>query len=595
MSREELSKALDQAEEIHAPKPPNGRDPDRAAQLRKQQQRNSLAQEVARLALVRLRDDVAYPIELRDVVERTGYTKQEIGRLVKPIFEDLAARDAAELGDSARPGQRDEVEAIGQVCKLFCDADGVAYATVTRNGHDETWPVSSRRFRQYVLSEYRRRYGRLAAGIAIAEGIDGIAATASEGPVCEVFVRLAGAGDKIYLDLCRDDWKVVEIDAGGWRILEASPVRFIRPTGLRPLPLPRREENGIARLRPLVNIPDEQEWKLYVLWLVASLRPEGPYPFLIPTGEQGSAKSWKSKVARRLVDPAAVLLARPPKSREDLMIAAKSAWVVGFDNVSSLDEQLADDLCSLATGAGLQKRKLHTDTDQVLIDACRPIVLNGIPDLASRGDFADRSIVLSGTEISDDARREEADLEQEFVAAAPAILGALLDGVAAGLKGRGAASAAIKQKPRMADFAVFAAAAASAFGWTADEFLEAYAQNRQTRVERVVEADPVAEAIHRLVLEADPDKERAAARPEGKKWSDYWEGTASELLKELEAAVSDGVRRQKRWPKGPPALSNRLTRAATGLRRLGIAVEKQKSGDRKIKLGKTAPTASKLL
>src|ERR1700730_15873316 len=147
MSREELSKALDQAEEIHAPKPPNGRDPDLAAALRKQQQRNSLAQEVARLALVRLRDDVAYPIELRDVVERTGYTKQEIGRLGKPIFEDLAARDAAELGDSARPGQRDEVEAIGQVCKLFCDADGVAYATVTRNGHDETWPWSARRLR----------------------------------------------------------------------------------------------------------------------------------------------------------------------------------------------------------------------------------------------------------------------------------------------------------------------------------------------------------------------------------------------------------------------------------------------------------------
>jgi putative DNA primase/helicase len=259
--------------------------------------------------------------------------------------------------------------------------------------------------------------------------------------------------------------------------------------------------------------------------------------------------------------------------------------------VSSLDEELADDLCSLATGAGLQKRKLNTDTDQVLIDACRPIVLNGIPDLASRGDFADRAIVLAGTEIPDDTRREEAELEQEFVAAAPAILGALLDGVAAGLKGRSAASAAIKQKPRMADFAIFAAAAASAFGWTAAEFLEAYAQNRQTRFERVVEADPVAEAIQRLVLEADPDKERAAARPVGKKWSDYREGTASELLQELEAAVSDGVRRQKRWPKGPAALSNRLTRAATGLRRLGIAVEKQKSGDRKIKLGKTAPTA----
>jgi hypothetical protein len=277
------------------------------------------------LAVSKMMDPLTYKLTvLPKAIKESRFGQRDLERLMKPIYDKLAAKAAAELGDVAAPGQRDEVEAIGQACELFCDADGVTYATAPRNGHQETWPTSSRRFRQYVLSEYRRRHGRLAASMAIGEGIDGIAATASEGPVCEVFVRLPGAGDKIYLDLCCDDWKVVEIDAGGWQILEASPERFIRPTGLRPLPLPCREENGLARLRPLVNIPDEQEWKLYVLWLVAALRPKGPYPFLIPTGEQGSAKSWKSKVARRLVDPAAVLLARPPKSREDLMITAKA-------------------------------------------------------------------------------------------------------------------------------------------------------------------------------------------------------------------------------------------------------------------------------
>jgi hypothetical protein len=577
MARDDLANALGHTEQIHAPPPsPNGGDTDRAAELRKKQQRNNLAGEVARLALVRLRDDVAYPIELRDVVKRSGCTKREIERLVKPIYEDLAAKDAAELGDSARPGQRDEVEAIGQGCDLFRDADGSAYATAALNGHRETWPVPSSRFRRYVLSEYRRRHGRLAAGTALTEGIEGIAAAAAEGPVRDVFVRLGAVDGKIYLDLCRDDWRVVAIDADGWHILEASPLPFVRPAGLRPLPLPRRDQLGIAALRPLVDIPDEQEWKLYVLWLVACFRPKGPYPILILNGEQGSAKTGTIKLARRLIDPAKVEVAKPPKSEseDDLMIAAKSQWLVAYDNLSSINEDLADALCRLATGAGLQTRKLFTDDEQSLIEACRSIALNGIPDVASRGDLADRAIVLTAEAIPEERRPEEAEVDRQFAEAAPGILGALLDGVATGLKSRAAAAAAMKRKPRMADFAVFAAAAAPAFGWSAEQFLEAYEANRKTRVERVVEADSVAEAIHRLATE---------------RWSDGWEGTATELLKELEAAVSEGTRRQRRWPKGAGALSNRLTRAAPGLRRLGVLVSKNKSTDRKIKVGKTAP------
>jgi hypothetical protein len=37
--------------------------------------------------------------------------------------------------------------------------------------------------------------------------------------------------------------------------------------------------------------------------------------------------------------------------------------------------------------------------------------------------------------LSEDQRRDEAELDLEFVTAAPAILGALLDGVVAGLNG----------------------------------------------------------------------------------------------------------------------------------------------------------------
>jgi putative DNA primase/helicase len=541
------------------------------------------------LAVSKLMDPLAYKLTvLPKAMIESGFGKRELEGLVKPIYDRLAAKAAAELGDGTAPGQRDEVEKIGEACELFCDADGIAFAGIERAGHRETWPVSSSGFRRYVLGEYRRRHGRLAGGTALAEGIAGIEARACEGPVREVFVRLGAAGDKIYLDLCREDWKVVEIDGDGWRILEASPVPFLRPTGRRPLPLPCREDGGIARLQPLVNIPERPAWILFVSWLVGCFWLFGTYAILMVNGEQGSAKTWIIKIARRLIDPATVLVAKPPASEEDLIIAAKNARIVAYDNLSSIDDDLADQLCRLASGAGLETRKLYTVDEQSLIAVRRPIAFNGIPDVVSRGDLADRVISLITPPIADDSRRREEDLEQQFIETAPAILGGLLDGVVAGLNGRAAAAAAMKKTPRLADFAAFAAAAASAFDWTAEEFLEAYEANRQTRVEHVVEADPVAEVIYRLMFPADDKAPRLTLN-----LACQWEGSATDLLEELDKAVSDGRRRQKKWPKSASALSNRLRRIAPPLRRLGIEVDKYKSGDRKIFIGKTpsAPSA----
>jgi putative DNA primase/helicase len=421
------------------------------------------------LAVSRLMDPLAYKLTvLPKAMSESGFGQRELEGLVKPIYDRLAAKAAAEGGNDAAPGQRDQVHEIGLACGLFCDADRVGYATIEPAGHRETCPVRSTRFRQYVLGEFKRRYGRLAAGTALGEGIEAIAAAAAEGPVREVFVRVAGDDGKIYLDLCRDDWKVVEIDVGGWQILDTSPVPFLRSVGLRPLPLPRREGGALARLRKLVNIPDEDDhkddWILYVSWLVGALRPRGPYPFLIADGAPGAGKTSLGKIARQLIDPAHVVTASPPKSEDDLVIGAKHAWVPNFDNLRLIDDDLADALCRLATGGGLQKRKLHTDEDQVLLAVCRPVILNGITDLASRDDVADRSIVLALPVMPEEGRRLEKRLAQEFAEAAPGILGALLDGVVAALKGWEDEERAMLRKPRMADFAVWAAAAAPALG-----------------------------------------------------------------------------------------------------------------------------------
>ena len=91
-------------------------------------------------------------------------------------------------------------------------------------------------------------------------------------------------------------------------------------------------------------------------------------------------------------------------------------------------------------------------------------------------------------------------------------------------------------------------------GWQAVAVWQRCGQ-RADAISIVVTADVVAETI--LVM-IDEVKE--------------WQGTASELLDKLNSRVSDQIKRSDQWPKAPNKLSNRLRRAAPGLRAMALEV-----------------------
>src|SRR5256714_12145112 len=108
------------------------------------------------------------------------------------------------------------------------------------------------------------------------------------------------------------------------------------------------------------------------------------------------------------------------------MIAANNGHVLAFDNLSGLSPWLSDALCRLASGGSFAVRQLYTDDEEVLFEAARPILLNGIEEVISRPDLGDRAIFLSLAPISEALRRPENELWREFEIARPHILGALL-------------------------------------------------------------------------------------------------------------------------------------------------------------------------
>ena len=75
---------------------------------------------------------------------------------------------------------------------------------------------------------------------------------------------------------------------------------------------------------------------LVVAWALAVLRDRGPYPMIVLSGEQGSAKSTFSAILRSLLDPNTAPLRALPREDRDLFIAASNGHVLAFDNVSGL-------------------------------------------------------------------------------------------------------------------------------------------------------------------------------------------------------------------------------------------------------------------
>ncbi len=139
---------------------------------------------------------------------------------------------------------------------------------------------------------------------------------------------------------------------------------------------------------------------------------------------------------------------------------------------------------------------------------------------------------------------------QRFEHRQPLLLGALLD--AASIAIANESTIELDNPPRMADFAIWVAAACPALGWDADEFLRVYAANRAGATKRR------SRRRRSLARSASSAGSRAPRR--------IW-------LEELSEIVGKNTARSKEWPKSPSALSGDLRRLASNLRRADPALE----------------------
>lgn len=509
-------------------------------------------------------------------VERDVLAPLIDAQLIK-LADEIDEKAPAPAGQAQEEAQSQATLAADMAAEwdLWHTPAKVAYATIMIGNHKENWPVKSQTFKGFVSKQFFDEHGKAMNSEALAATLNLLEAKALfEGEEHPVYVRLAEHDGNIYLDLCNDDWQVVQITPQGWALIDDPPIRFRRSRGMLALPAP--EPGGsVDLLRNFLNL-DAAAWRLVVSWLVATLRPRGPYPILALFAEQGSGKSTIGRLLRELVDPNAAPLRAEPNDGRDLMIAASNSWCLAYDNLSHVPPWLSDALCRLSTGGGFATRELYTDQDEVIFDSQRPVLLTSIEEVATRSDLLDRCLIVWLPAIPEDMRRAEAELFEAFRKVRPQILGALLDAVAVAL--HRLPSIKLPGLPRMADFALWATAAETAFGWPSGTFIAAYQGNRESANEVALEASVVARPLLDL-LEAQGE----------------WVGSSGELLKVLEERQGEQTRRPAGWPKNPRSLSGHLKRLAPNLRAAGWVLEQDRSSKKRswiIRRGVVASAAS---
>ncbi len=395
--------------------------------------------------------------------------------------------------------------------------------------------------RKQLARTFFKEKGKAAGQQALSDALTTLDGFAQEKAPTRLYQRVGQRDGTIWIDLGDDTGRAIRVESGAWNVDEPG-VLFKRTPLTSALPYPARD-GDLDELWRFVNVTRDDRAPI-LAYLVAALLPDIPHPVLGIFGQQGSAKTSTMRVLVALVDPSPVPYRRPPRDADAWVTAAAGSWVVALDNLSSIQQWLADLLCRAVTGEGDVRRMLYTDGDLHVFALRRVIALTGI-DLGSLpGDLADRLLPITLDVIAEEDRRDETSLWPAWEEAHPRILGALLD-LAANVLAR-LPRVHMQRMPRMADYARVLAAVDDVLG---TDGLDRYLGAQGRLAHDTLSGDSFITSVMEAVTKT-------------------FDGTAADLL-ELATPTDEKWRKPKGWPANARVATQHLRKQAPVLRKAG--------------------------
>lgn len=427
-------------------------------------------------------------------------------------------------------------------------------------------PLRSAGFRDWLTANYYAEFETAPSTTAVRAVLRTLEARAQYGdaPALKVDHRLSFEGDpfapaRIFIDVANAAGQILEITSHGWTVTDNLRHSFRESPGALPLPIPNRQSRNsksptpnpeslspLAHFSELFNLTPMSQTRV-LTWLIAALRPVGPYPILVLRGPAGSGKSVLARALRTLIDPSAAPLRRLPTRDRELVQLARQNWILAFDHVHRISAKISEALCAISSGEAIETAQPDF-RDNAVAEVARPIILAAPVDEAQSPWMPTRS--LSSRTLAVDltvlaAPRPEASVWADFEPLRASALAVLADAVACAL--RNIRQVDLGNIARFPDSVVWAAAAAPVIGLDPAAIVD-------------VVSDP--ESIW-LGTDALRDTLYTLLRSNA-----TWSGDAATLLSELRAIAPVAT-----LPSTSKSLSQALARIP------GISVSKAKGAD----------------
>ncbi|MCK5509149.1 MAG: toprim domain-containing protein [Desulfobacterales bacterium] len=461
-------------------------------------------------------------------------------------------------GDQDQCKASDIIEFIKSVATFLHDHEKNSFMLLNANDHEELYAVGStvcdRKIQHLV---YLERQESMSEQVITTVNASLSCFGLFDGQEEDIYLRAGRNENSYYIDLCDDQWKVVQINHLGWQILNRSPVKFRRTQTMQPIIEPDKTPD-LNALWKFCNVPESD--RIFILaFILECWRPETQKPVLELTGIQGSGKSQIAEILRDLIDPNSVNLRARPKQIEDIFISAANNWLVNYNNLSHLSSGMQDALCIVGTGGGYASRQLYTNLDEVAVNVLRPVIINGISSLVTAQDLVDRAIHIDVPELLGFIPAHE--LRKMYEKDKPKILAGLFDLFSRALK--------ILPKigkdglPRMADFTLLGESISQAMGRKPGLFVKEYHRKRGAAIRSTLDNSCVGVAILNYFQDSNETIEGKYIR---------------DVLSILEKHKPAG----ETWVKTPKGLADQLRRLKPGLKKAGINVEFHKRDNKGI-------------
>jgi len=466
------------------------------------------------------------------------------------------------------PNQQSPALVLSAICAeadLWHDQFGVAYATFPMEGIIINAKVESVLFKDWLRMRFDEETDENLppSREVLNSTVEHVGSRARiQSPQMRSNYRMGFDGTAHWLDLGRKDWKMVRIDADGWGVFDECAIKFFHNDGDCALPIPKLDPNldGLNPLWKILNVAPPDRC-LVAGFLLGAMLSTAPCFGMNIYGGKGSAKSVGSEILRRLLDQNPALF-QPINERncDGLGLTCINQWIPCFENLSRLDAEVQDVFCSLTTKLAAKARKLYSDSEIVSYEIRRPWIINGINNVCTRSDLAERSIPLELLPAPRETRILEETIRAEFEAIRPHVLAVLIDAAVAAQKFAHLARDFLDRNKlyhRMADALQWITAGEENLGFTMGSFITRLNELQTEAGFQSLDGHPVIGSIESLV--------NASSRG-------YWVGTNDEILEQMHD-IDPKTKTNKYLPHDAAGIGNWLRRETDTLRNsFGLSV-----------------------